>query len=465
MSFAWVKLLIVVALKEEVPACLRTLSCTRVHALKAHDTRQAQENSLGILTVITGVGKQGVADLFSWFDQVDCRPYLVLNLGSCGSTEAFKKGSMLCPRRFRHPQKDQHIESLGCFPFLIKTPINIIDEALTVDRFSEQHRAACIDMEAYFLAQSCHERQLPFSALKVLSDANTHAEQFQINVALKSVAALLHGLISELLTLPKDPKISVIIPTFNRQATLKRCLDSVLGQSQPCFECWVVDDGSSDDSLRLLETYQGRVQILKHQKNQGVSAARNAAIARAGGDWIMFLDSDDEWTPDKILKQCDYLKRYPYFSILQSEERWIRHGKPFKKKKIHQKKAGFIWELCLQRCMISPSSVMIKRELLSAPYSQGFDTDFVACEDYDLWLQLSRQFLVGLDDTCSLIKYGGHEDQLSVQTKVLDRYRIMALKKALFTEKQRGFRRRLEDDLQRRSMIVEQGQLKRKKSL
>ncbi|HOM77565.1 MAG TPA: glycosyltransferase family A protein, partial [Anaerohalosphaeraceae bacterium] len=88
--------------------------------------------------------------------------------------------------------------------------------------------------------------------------------------------------------------ISVVIPAYNCQAYIRRAIDSVLGQSRPADEIIVVDDGSTDGTAEAVRTYGAKV-ILIQQENAGVSAARNAGIRAASGDWIAFLDADDEW--------------------------------------------------------------------------------------------------------------------------------------------------------------------------
>lgn len=104
-------------------------------------------------------------------------------------------------------------------------------------------------------------------------------------------------------------RISAVIPTYNRENTIKRCLDSILNQTYPIFEIIVVDDGSTDKTVDIIEKeYAGRVTVFR-QKNKGAQAARNAGIRMAKGDYIAFLDSDDEWLPDKLKLQVRELDK------------------------------------------------------------------------------------------------------------------------------------------------------------
>ena len=97
-------------------------------------------------------------------------------------------------------------------------------------------------------------------------------------------------------------KISIIVPVYNTEKYLKRCVDSILSQNYADFELWLVDDGSTDGSGALCDSYQqkdSRVRVF-HQKNAGVSAARNYGVDQAQGEWVCFVDSDDEVLPDYL---------------------------------------------------------------------------------------------------------------------------------------------------------------------
>lgn len=101
--------------------------------------------------------------------------------------------------------------------------------------------------------------------------------------------------------------VSVIMPTFNRAHTLRRAVDSVLRQTLSDWELIVVDDGSTDDTPALLEEYQdGRIRMIRHPENRGVTAAKNTAFDAMRGEWFTVLDSDDELTPDalEVIMDC-----------------------------------------------------------------------------------------------------------------------------------------------------------------
>ena len=105
-------------------------------------------------------------------------------------------------------------------------------------------------------------------------------------------------------------KISVVIPAFNAEKTIARAVESVLAQSRPADEIIVIDDGSKDNTADVIRSYGDKV-ILIQQENAGASVARNAGLKNASGDWIAFLDCDDEWLPEKLKLQSEHLARNP----------------------------------------------------------------------------------------------------------------------------------------------------------
>jgi GT2 family glycosyltransferase len=123
------------------------------------------------------------------------------------------------------------------------------------------------------------------------------------------------------------------------------------------------------------------------------------------------------------------MERDPAVQICQTEEIWLRHGVRVNPKSKHQKPSGDIFIKSLQLCLVSPSAVMMTKELFSR--FGGFDERFPVCEDYDLWLRIAVEHLVPLIPKTLIIKRGGHEDQLSRSTWAMDRYRVVALQKLL----------------------------------
>ena len=219
------------------------------------------------------------------------------------------------------------------------------------------------------------------------------------------------------------PRVSVIMPTFNRAHCLERAIDSVLDQTFRDYELIVVDDGSTDHTADLLKRYDDSLKSI-HQQNRGVSAARNTGIRAARGELVALLDSDDCWLPTKLERQVDFFETHPQAQVCQTEEIWIRNGRRVNPKRRHRKFSGLIFEKSLPLCLVSPSAVMVRKKLFDTVGL--FDERLPACEDYDLWLRVSCRYPVYLLDDPLIIKRGGHKDQLS-RAAGLDKYRIQSL--------------------------------------
>lgn len=220
--------------------------------------------------------------------------------------------------------------------------------------------------------------------------------------------------------------VSLIIPTHDRAHTLVRALDSALAQTRPVDEIIVVDDGSTDGTEMLIRNRYPQV-VYRRQPNRGVSAARNHGIRIAIGDRIALLDSDDSWQPRKLERQLSTLP--PDARIAHCDELWIRNGVRVNQMRKHAKAGGRIYRHCLPLCAISPSAVLIHREVFERVGL--FDESLPACEDYDLWLRVTARWPVHYLDEPLVIKHGGHADQLSRRHPAMDRFRVRALEKML----------------------------------
>lgn len=222
--------------------------------------------------------------------------------------------------------------------------------------------------------------------------------------------------------------VSVIITTYNRREYVLRAIDSVLAQSHPADEILFVDDGSTDGTTEEVRRRFPEIQYF-WQKNQGVSAARNLGIRKASRQWIAFLDCDDAWRVDKIEKQLRALRENSTFRLCYTDEIWIRRGKRVNPKRIHQKFGGDIFQRCLPLCIVSPSSVLIHHHVFRQ--FGLFDPGLPVCEDYDFWLRVCAFLPVLFVEESLIIKYGGHEDQLSHKYWGMDRFRMQALEKLI----------------------------------
>ena len=220
-------------------------------------------------------------------------------------------------------------------------------------------------------------------------------------------------------------KISVVIPTLNRINTLQRALDSVINQTYKPAEIIVVDNGSSDGTLKFLREQYPKITILTENKI-GVSSARNKGIKKSINQWIALLDSDDAWHPRKLEIQTSMLdSALKEYNLIHTDEVWFRNNKHINQMKKHKKQGGYIFERCLSLCCISPSSVLFKKNILDKVGL--FDESLPVCEDYDMWLKICSTEEVLFAQDKLTYKYGGHKDQLSKSYWGMDRFRIKSI--------------------------------------
>jgi len=184
-------------------------------------------------------------------------------------------------------------------------------------------------------------------------------------------------------------EVSVIIPTRNRSKLLELSLRSVLWQRNVDFETIVVDDGSIDDTPRVLRSLGDRIRVVRHERSQGVSAARNRGIAEAHGDWVAFLDDDDLWAPDKLELQLHALRcsnrRWAYAGAVEiTKDNRVLAGRP------PASPETVVEELSIRNMLpAGASNVIVWKAWL--PRETIFDGRLYHSADWDLWIRLARQ--------------------------------------------------------------------------
>lgn len=261
------------------------------------------------------------------------------------------------------------------------------------------------------------------------------------------------------------PTVSVIIPTHNRREYVRDAIASVVAQTCRDFELIVVDDGSDDDTGTVVADFSSVCPGVRYvrQANRGVSVARNTGVALSRGCYLAFLDSDDVWQPAKLERQLAFFGAHPQASICQTEEIWLRRGVRVNPHTKHRKMGGDIFARSLERCLVSPSAVMLRRAVFDRV--GGFDPRLPACEDYDLWLRIGATQPIHLLDAPLVIRRGGHPDQLSHRFWGMDRFRVRALHKLLESDILSAGQRRLTVRvLQKKCAVLARGARKRGKS-
>jgi teichuronic acid biosynthesis glycosyltransferase TuaG len=180
-------------------------------------------------------------------------------------------------------------------------------------------------------------------------------------------------------------RISVVIPYYNRARFIDDCLASVFAQRRVADEVIVVDDGSAPGERGHLDRFLPRIRIVDQPRNMGVSAARNAGVRAATGDWIAFNDSDDLWVPDKLAVQVDYLERNPGCDGVHTAIRAFRDdGRESVSDPIAPR---LTLADALHDNMIRMQSLLIKTAVMRAV--GGFDERLRCCEDDDLGIRLA----------------------------------------------------------------------------
>lgn len=192
-------------------------------------------------------------------------------------------------------------------------------------------------------------------------------------------------------------KVSVIIPTYNREKTILRAVQSVLDQTYTNIEVLIIDDGSTDGTADIVKgVVDGRVKYILLPQNGGPSNARNAGVQMAEGEWIAFQDSDDCWHRDKIEKQIEYLNNNPQYSLIYCMSHV--HFKDGRDGIVPQEPLPAIMEgkmthTLLQRNVIDTPTMFIKRECFLAV--GGFDVTYKALEDWEFALRFSKEYEIG----------------------------------------------------------------------
>lgn len=216
-------------------------------------------------------------------------------------------------------------------------------------------------------------------------------------------------------------KISVVIPTHNRVKLLLRAVKSVQEQTYDNIEILVVSDGSTDNTSEVMQKMVAkdkRIKFIDCPVSRGANAARNEGIKNAVGNYVAFLDDDDEWTKDKLACQMVIMNTsskiglvYTWIKIIYVDEGVEYFSKPINKGKLNHR-------ILLENCIGSTSSVMVKKSLLDNV--GGFDVNLPARQDYDLWIRCCQKCDVGVVEDFKVNYYNylnARNEQISSKTQ------------------------------------------------
>jgi glycosyltransferase involved in cell wall biosynthesis len=191
----------------------------------------------------------------------------------------------------------------------------------------------------------------------------------------------------------KTPLVSVVIPAFNAEYFIEKTLDSVIAQTYTDYEIVVVDDGSSDNTKKVVKEYFARKQVCGQcirQPNKKIAGARNTGIRAAQGSWIALLDHDDLWHKEKLEKVMSVLNRRPDIDLLCHNEHICKNGVVVRVTQNYRKGYTKFEELLFKGNSLSPSAVVLRKNLFEIAGGFDEDPDLNTVEDYDFWLRVSR---------------------------------------------------------------------------
>lgn len=187
------------------------------------------------------------------------------------------------------------------------------------------------------------------------------------------------------------PLISVIIPVYNGQKTIQDTIESVLKQTFSDFELIVINDGSEDATLEIVNSIQdSRLKVFSYP-NAGLSASRNRGLAQACGEYVSFIDADDLWTPDKLEAQFRALQENPQAALAYSWTNCIDESGQFSRRGSYITVTGNVYaKLLLIDFIENGSNPLIRRQAFNEV--GGFDESLTAAEDRDMWLRLADRY-------------------------------------------------------------------------
>ena len=234
----------------------------------------------------------------------------------------------------------------------------------------------------------------------------------------------------------RSPLVSVIIPAYNADQFIAQAIQSVLDQTYRSYEIIVVDDGSTDDTKDILRGFADQIHSC-FQENCGPSAARNAGIKIAQGEYICFLDADDIWVPHKLEVQLAYMECHADIDFVFSDHQdfnagdvlpgsFLKDRMIFEDSLIKEGPIQNAFLMLLQENFISTPTVMVKKACFEE--TGLFDEDLRSVEDRDLWLRIAAKFTLACLPGI-LCKRRVHQSNISRQSELTIRSRIQVIEK------------------------------------
>ena len=209
--------------------------------------------------------------------------------------------------------------------------------------------------------------------------------------------------------------VSIVIPAYNAQEYIREAVDSALSQTYRHTEVIVVDDGSTDQTTEILQEFGQSIRLIS-QKNAGTAEACNAGVSAAKGEWVAFLDADDQWLPEKLERQVSRCAR---FAISHTDS--ICFGanlqKEIRRSALQEMYFGRVLEKILIANFITKSTVMVARDVYVS--AGGFSRAYDAVEDWPLWMKICADYDLGYVAE-PLTRYRVHPQSKSMRARATD---------------------------------------------
>ena len=227
------------------------------------------------------------------------------------------------------------------------------------------------------------------------------------------------------------PRVSIILPVYNGGKFLREAIDSVLGQSYNDFELVVIDDGSTDDSVAIIQSYSNsRIKLLRNGMNLGITKSLNNGIAAAAGEYLCRMDADDISMPERLKLQVGYLDGHPDIAMVGSAVILIDSNGREAGRKAYPATPVQIRKSIFVHNPFAHGTIMVRASVIKE--CGGYDERFLHNEDYDLWFRIAaRHNLANLETR--LLKRRVHDLNITVEKETeLVRFRMKTLSNAIF---------------------------------
>jgi glycosyltransferase involved in cell wall biosynthesis len=223
-----------------------------------------------------------------------------------------------------------------------------------------------------------------------------------------------------------NPTVSVIIPTHNRAHLITKAIKSVLNQTYQEFELIVVDDASTDNTEEVVKSFSdNRIRYIPQKTNLGGSAARNTGIKAAKGEYIGFLDDDDEWLTEKLQKQINKFQKLPDdFGLVYTGQVVVSEKRRESLYSLIPKLRGNVYNNLLGSCILGSATPIVKKRCFKK--AGFFDETLPSCQDWDMWIRISKYYKFDYVPNILAKQYShGNQISLTLEKKIIGREKLL----------------------------------------